>query len=68
VTQRAVLGFHAGWVDDQNGRATSAEGTRVLFELYPPAIRSWVNNHGGLGARTILLKGRELTAIYPLCG
>jgi len=68
VTQRAVLGFHAGWVGDQNGRATSAEGTRVLFELYPPAIRSWVNNHGGLGARTILLKGRELTAIYPLCG
>jgi len=68
VTQSAVLGFHAGWIDDQTGkRPTSAEGTRVLFELYPPMIRSWINNHGGLGARTILLKGHELRAIYPLC-
>jgi hypothetical protein len=68
VTQRAVLGFHAGWIDDQTGkRPTSAEGTRLLFELYPPAIRSWITNHGGLDARTILLKGRELMAFYPLC-
>jgi hypothetical protein len=68
VTQRAVLGFHAGWVSDQNGnRVTSADGTRVLFELYPPTIRSWINNHGGLGARIILLKGSELTTIYPAC-
>jgi hypothetical protein len=68
VTERAVLGFHAGWIDDQTGRrATSAEGTRMLFELYPPAIRNWISTHGGLGARTILLKGRELVAFYPLC-
>src|SRR6516164_5176312 len=68
VTQRAVLGFHAGWVSDPNGdRVTSAEGTRVLFELYPSTIRSWINNHGGLGHRMILLRGHELTTIYPLC-
>jgi hypothetical protein len=68
VTKRAVLGFHAGWVDDQTGkRVTSEEGTRLLYELYPPAIRRWISNHGGLGARTILLKGRELAAFYPLC-
>jgi hypothetical protein len=68
VTERAVLGFHAGWVNDRNGnRATSVEGTRVLFELYPPTIRSWINNHGGLGPRMILLRGRELMSIYPLC-
>ena len=68
VTRRAVLGFHAGWVDELNGeRVTSTEGTRVLFELYPPAIRSWINEHGGLGTRTILLKGRELLGFYRLC-
>jgi hypothetical protein len=68
VTRRAVLGFHAGWVDDRNGnQVTSAEGTRALFELYPPTIRSWINEHGGLGTRTILLKGRELVGFYPLC-
>ncbi len=68
VTRRAVLGFHAGWVDERNGkRVTSAEGTRVLFELYPPTIRSWISDHGGLGSRVILLKGRELVGFYPLC-
>ena len=68
VTQRAALGFHAGWVSDQNGnRVTSEEGTRVLFELYPSTIRSWINEHGGLGTRAILLKGRELVGFYPPC-
>ena len=68
VTQRAVLGFHAGWIDDQTGkRPTSAEGTSMLFELYPPSIRSWITNHGGLSTRMMLLKGRELRAFYSLC-
>jgi len=68
VTRRAVLGFHAGWADDGNGkRVISAEGTRVLYELYPPGIRTWINDHGGLGTRVILLKGRELMWFYPPC-
>jgi hypothetical protein len=68
ITQRAVLGFHAGWVDDQMGRRViTAEGTRLLYQLYPPTIRSWIANHGGLGDRTIVLKGRELAAFYPFC-
>jgi hypothetical protein len=66
ITERAVFGFHAGWVDRQKP-VIYAEGTRLLYELYPPAIRRWINNHGGLGPRTILLKGRELAAFYPLC-
>ena len=68
VTERAALGFHAGWIDDQKGmRPTSAEGTRLLFELYPPTIRSWINNHGGLGVQMIVLRGRELANLYPRC-
>jgi hypothetical protein len=68
VTPRAVLGFHAGWVDDQTGQRTpSAEGTRLLFELYPVAIRSWINDHGGLNARTILMRADELKAFYAAC-
>jgi hypothetical protein len=68
VTQRAVLGFHAGWIDDQmGGRSTSTEGTNMLFELYPPTIRNWITNHGGLSSRMMLLKGRELRSLYSLC-
>jgi hypothetical protein len=68
VTQRAVLGFHAGWIDDQmGGRSTSTEGTNMLFELYPPTIRNWITNHGGLSSRMMLLKGRELRSFYSRC-
>jgi len=68
VTERAVFGFHAGWTDRETGQPViNAEGTRLLYEMYPPAIRSWINNHGGLGARIILLKGRELAALYQRC-
>ena len=68
VTERAKLGFHAGWIDDQNGkRATSIEGTRLLYQMYPREIRSWISLHGGLGTQTLILRGRELMAVYPIC-
>jgi hypothetical protein len=68
ITQRAALGFHAGWVNDDTGkRIITPEGTRLLYEMYPPTIRSWINKHGGLSARTIILTGRELAALYPFC-
>jgi hypothetical protein len=67
ITERAVLGFHAGWVDQKGRRVVSTEGTRLLYQLYPPRIRSWIANHGGLGAQTIVLKGRELAAFYRSC-
>jgi hypothetical protein len=45
--------------------------TGLLFELcraaVSPSIRSWITNHGGFGPRTTLLKGCELTALYPIC-
>jgi hypothetical protein len=68
ITDRAALGFHAGWIDDETGnRVVSPEGTRLLYLLYPPKIRSWITRHGGLGTRTIVLRGRELADFYALC-
>ena len=68
VTERAQLGFHAGWVDDQNGeRAVSIEGTHLMYQMYPREIQRWINRHGGLGKQTLVLKGRELMAVYPAC-
>src|SRR6516164_9920787 len=65
ITERAMLGFHAGWFENQAGeRTTSAAGTRALYQMYPPIIRDWIGRHGGLGKRTIVLEGRELAAIY----
>jgi hypothetical protein len=68
ITERAALGFHASWVDDKKGhRRISIEGTRALFQMYPRSIRSWITRNGGLGERTIVLKGSELAEFYSFC-
>ena len=68
ITERAMLGFHAGWFENKAGeRVTSPTGTRVLYEMYPPVIRNWIARRGGLGPRMIVLEGRELSAIYQYC-
>jgi len=68
ITDRAALGFHASWFDDETGnRIASSEGTRLLYVMYPSKIRSWITRHGGLGTRTIVLKGRELADFYATC-
>ena len=68
ITERAMLGFHAGWFENKAGeRVTSPTGTRVLYLMYPPIIRNWIDRQGGLGKRTIILEGRELAAVYRYC-
>jgi hypothetical protein len=69
VTSRAVLGFHAAsYFDDASSSLVpTKEGSRVVMRLYPPAIRAWIGRHGGLTPTLVLLRGRELTALYPSC-
>jgi hypothetical protein len=68
VTPRAVLGFHAPVVVDENGRKfRSRDVTRAIDASYPPAVRAWIKRHGGLTQDVILLKGRELAALYRRC-
>ena len=68
ITERARLGFHATWVEEESGRrVTSAAGTQLLYQMYPPVIRKWIARHGGLGARTLVMEGHELAAVYQRC-
>jgi len=68
VTRRAVLGFHAARAVDRQGRVYAApEATKVVAATYPAPVRAWIARHGGLTKRLILLRGRELAAIYPRC-
>jgi len=68
VTRRAVLGFHAARAVDRQGRVYAApEATKVVAATYPAPVRAWISRHGGLSSRLILLRGRELAAIYPRC-
>ena len=68
VTRRAVLGFHAARAVDRRGRIFAApEATKVVAATYPAPVRAWIARHGGLTSRLILLRGRELAALYPRC-
>ena len=68
VTSRARLGFHAAWQPGDNGRpVTSRAATRLLMDIYPENVRSWITRRGGLSPKRMFLSGRELNAMYPTC-
>ena len=68
VTRRAVLGFHAARSMDSRGRMyAEPEASREVEAAYPAPVREWIARRGGLTSRLLLLRGRELAAIYPRC-
>lgn len=68
VTHRAVLQFHAARSIDQRGRIyAEPEASEVVLEAYPPPVRRWIERHGGLSSHLLLLRGRQLAAIYRTC-
>jgi len=68
VTPRARLGFHAAWHPGENGRPVpSREATKLLMDIYPQHVRTWISRKGGLSPRMMYLSGRELAAMYPTC-
>jgi hypothetical protein len=68
MTSRAVLGFHAPFLMDDNGRTfRTRKLTHAMAASYPAAVRSWLKRKGGLTPQLKYLKGRELTSMYPRC-
>jgi hypothetical protein len=68
VTRRAVLGFHAARSIDRRGRIyAEPEASELVLQTYPAPVRGWIRRRGGLTSRLLLLRGRELAAIYPTC-
>ena len=68
VTKRAVLGFHAARSVDRRGRFyAEPEASKLVLRAYPDPVRVWIERRGGLTSRLLLLRGRELKAIYPSC-
>ena len=68
VTRRAILGFHAARSVDPRGRMyAEPEASELVLEAYPAAVRGWIRRRGGLTSHLLLLRGRDLAAIYPSC-
>ncbi|MFL6800091.1 MAG: hypothetical protein ACJ8F3_22115 [Xanthobacteraceae bacterium] len=68
VTSKARLGFHAAWHPGENGEpVTSASATKLLMDIYPTEVRTWISRRGGLSPKMMYLTGRELASMYPNC-
>ena len=68
VTRRAVLGFHAARSIDRRGRLhAEPEASEVVLGAYPAPVRDWIIRRGGLSSHVLLLRGRELAAMYRRC-
>jgi hypothetical protein len=68
VTRRAILGFHAARSIDRRGRLyAEPEASELVLEAYPAPVRNWIIRRGGLTSRLLLLRGRELAALYRSC-
>lgn len=69
VTSRAALGFHAASHYDDASRTFVAtrSGTDLVLRLYPAEIRGWIERHGGLTQRILMMRGTDLAALYPSC-
>jgi hypothetical protein len=68
VTSNASLGFHAAWDFGARGRpVTNQEATQMLYSMYPPQVRHWIAQRGGLTPHMIFLRGKELLSMYRPC-
>lgn len=69
VTPRAALGFHAARLLDTRSRRIypAPNATQMLASAYPADVRSWIEQHGGLTSKLIILRGQELASLYPRC-
>ena len=69
VTRRAVFGFHAARSMDRRGRLyAEPEASKLVLQAYPDQVRDWIVHRGGLTSRLLLLRGRELSAMYRPAG
>jgi hypothetical protein len=68
VTGRAMLGFHAARSVDRRGRTyAEPEASQIVLRAYPAPVRHWIERRGGLTSRLLVLRGRELKAMYRTC-
>jgi hypothetical protein len=68
VTRRAILGFHGARSVDRRGRFSAEPlASELVLAAYPPPVRHWIEQRGGLTSRLLVLRGRELAGMYRMC-
>ena len=56
-------GFYVGKADTKLFNKAS----QVVLAAYPVPVRNWIRRRGGLTEHMLVLRGRDLAAMYPGC-
>lgn len=68
LTSKARFGFRASWDFGAHGQVVpDHESTRMLYSMYPPEVRRWIAQQGGLTEHMIVLPGKQLHVLYRSC-
>lgn len=67
ATENASFGFHQAWYTDGQTRSPSPAATRFLVSHYPARVRAWIDRHGGLTPKMLMMRGADLRAVVPSC-
>jgi hypothetical protein len=72
ATPFARLAFHsAAFIDQQGNRTFAREATRIVWRIYPPAVREILRRHGWQDGMDhpdlIYVEGKELYSIIRPC-
>jgi hypothetical protein len=68
ATPNAVLGFHAAFRRTETGAiVASTDATKFMMDAYPPTVRNWIRQRGGLTREMIFLTGSELASFVRPC-
>lgn len=69
----AILGFHAAYDENPEYAARPHRKEELkwwnahLMSVYPPKVRKWIENQGGLTSEWLILSGEELRSMVPIC-
>ncbi|KRR01057.1 hypothetical protein CQ12_27495 [Bradyrhizobium jicamae] len=68
LTPKAKFGFRKASDFNADGHYVPNPGaTQALYSVYPPEVKRWIAQRGGLNARMIVLQGKELQRLYRPC-
>jgi hypothetical protein len=68
ITSKAKFGFRNASDFGADGHyIPNPDATEALYSVYPPEVKRWIGQQGGLTGRMIVLQGKELHGLYRPC-
>lgn len=67
IHKSVTLHFHAPWVWSERQRQVDPMGVKYLMLAYPPPLRQWIKDRGGLVVKPIEMSHPETAQYFRIC-